>query len=170
MFAAPLIKPFDKIAVWSRYEGAMNAPGLMSVFGVFAALYTGLVLSYERGTPFWHSAAVSLLVLFPGVAAGSDQSTAEGYPLPRLLSTQQPVEAALTYLVHLHLSLIGPVAAAFSAQDAVSDRRRGVGSCRRGRCYVRKGKDQRGGRRCLGETAVFSIRISLLLWGAWNLP
>ena len=56
----------------------MNAPGLMSVFGVFAALYTGLVLSYERGTPFWHSAAVSLLVLFPGVAAGSDQSTAEG--------------------------------------------------------------------------------------------
>jgi len=52
LFAAPLIKPSDKIAVWNRYEGAMNAPGLMSVFGVFAALYTGLVLSYERGTPF----------------------------------------------------------------------------------------------------------------------
>jgi formate-dependent nitrite reductase membrane component NrfD len=50
----------------------MKALGLlMSAFGVFVALYTGLVLSYERGIPFWHSAAVTLLALFIGVAAGS---------------------------------------------------------------------------------------------------
>jgi formate-dependent nitrite reductase membrane component NrfD len=46
LFTAPLIKPLDKIAVWGRDRGVMNALGLlMSAFGVFVALYTGLVLS-----------------------------------------------------------------------------------------------------------------------------
>jgi len=100
----------------------MNALGLlMSAFGVFVALYTGLVLAYERGIPFWHSAAVPLLALFMGVAAGSGL-----YGLLGRVETGKWIAlggglAALTYLIHLHLSLIGPAAAAFSAQGAMSD-------------------------------------------------
>jgi formate-dependent nitrite reductase membrane component NrfD len=110
------------IAVWGRDRRVMKALGLlMSAFGVFVALYTGLVLSYERGIPFWHSAAVTLLALFIGVAAGSGL-----YGLLGRVETGKWIAlgsglAALTYLVHLHLSLIGLVAAAFSAQSAVSD-------------------------------------------------
>ena len=100
----------------------MNALGLlMSAFGVFVALYTGLVLSYEKGIPFWHSAAVPLLALFMGMAAGSGL-----YGLLGRVETEKWIAlgsglAALTYLVHLHLSLTGPVATAFSVQGAMSD-------------------------------------------------
>ena len=109
-------------AAWGRYRWVMNALGLsMSAFGVFVALYAGLVLSYERGIPFWHSAAVPLLALFMGMAAGSGL-----YGLLSRVETGKWIAlgsglAALTYLVHLHLSLIGPVVAAFSAQSAMSD-------------------------------------------------
>jgi formate-dependent nitrite reductase membrane component NrfD len=116
LFTAPLIKPLDKIAAWGRDRGVMNALGLlMSAFGVFVALCTGLVLSHERGIPFWHSAAVPLLALFMGMAAGSGL-----YGLLSRVETGKWIAlgsglAALTCLVHLHLSLTQPVAAAFSA-------------------------------------------------------
>jgi len=109
-------------AAWGRYRWVMNALGLlMSAFGVFVALYAGLVLSYERGIPFWHSAAVPLLALSMGVAAGSGL-----YGLLSRVETGKWIAlgsglAVLTYLVHLHLSLKGPVPAAFSAQGAMSD-------------------------------------------------
>ena len=174
-FTAPLIKPFDKIAVWGRDRRVMNALGLlMSAFGVFVALYTGLVLSYERGIPFWHSAAVPLLALFMGVAAGSGF-----YGLLGRVETGKWIAlgsglAALTCLVHRHLSLIGPEAAAFSAQGAMSDSAALGGVAL---ALVAAAVAMFGRKRpsvavagALAIVAVFLIRISLLLWGAWDFP
>jgi formate-dependent nitrite reductase membrane component NrfD len=149
----------------------MNALGLlMSAFGVFVALYTGLVLSYERGIPFWHSAAAPLLALFMGMAAGSGL-----YGLLGRVETGKWIAlgsglAALTYLVHLHLSLTGPVAAAFSAQGAMSDPAT-LGGVALALAVAMFGK--RPGVAAAGAlaiAAVFLIRMSLLLWGAWDFP
>jgi formate-dependent nitrite reductase membrane component NrfD len=174
LFTAPLIKPLDKIAVWGRDRRMMNALGLlMSAFGVFVALYTGLVLSYERGIPFWHSAAVPLLALFMGMAAGSGL-----YGLLGRVETGKWIAlgsglAALTYLIHLHLSLIGPEAAAFSAQGAMTDPAALGGLA----LALAAAAVAMFGRRpsvavagALAIVAVFLIRISLLLWGAWDFP
>jgi formate-dependent nitrite reductase membrane component NrfD len=174
LFTAPLIKPLDKIAAWGRDRGVMNALGLlMSAFGVFVALYTGLVLSYERGIPFWHSAAVPLLALFMGVAAGSGL-----YGLLGRVETGKWIAlgsglAALTYLVHLHLSLIGPEAAAFSAQGAMSDPAAlgGVALALAAAAVAMFGRRPSVAvAGALVIIAVFLIRMSLLLWGAWDFP
>jgi len=175
LFTAPLIKPFDKIAVWGRDRRVMNALGLlMSAFGVFVALYTGLVLSYERGIPFWHSAAVPLLALFMGVAAGSGL-----YGLLGRVETGKWIAlgsglAALTYLIHLHLSLIGPEAAAFSAQGAMSDPAAlgGVALALAAAAVAMFGRKRPSVAvaGALAIVAVFLIRMSLLLWGAWDFP
>jgi formate-dependent nitrite reductase membrane component NrfD len=175
LFTAPLIKPLDKIAVWGRDRRVMNALGLlMSAFGVFVALYTGLVLSYERGIPFWHSAAVPLPALFMGVVAGSGLYG----PLGRVETGKWIALgsglAALTYLVHLHLSLTGPVAAAFSAQGAMSDPAAigGVALALAAAAVAMFGRKRPSvaAAGALAIAAVFLIRISLLLWGAWNFP
>jgi len=174
LFTAPLIKPLDKIAVWGRDRRVMNALGLlMSAFGVFVALYTGLVLSYERGIPFWHSAAVPLLALFMGVAAGSGL-----YGLLGRVETGKWIAlgsglAALTCLVHRYLSLIGPEAAAFSAQGAMSDPATlgGVALALVAAAVAMFGRRPSvAAAGALAIVAVFLIRISLLLWGAWDFP
>jgi formate-dependent nitrite reductase membrane component NrfD len=175
LFTAPLIKPFDKIAVWGRYMWAMNALGLlMSAFGVFVALYTGLVLAYERGIPFWHSAAVPLLALFMGVAAGSGL-----YGLLGRVETGKWIAlgsglAALTYLIHLHLSLIGPAVTAFSAHGAMSDPAAlgGVALALAAAAVAMFGRKRPSvvAAGALAIVAVFLIRMSLLLWGAWDFP
>jgi formate-dependent nitrite reductase membrane component NrfD len=64
---------------------------------------------------------VPLLALLMGMAAGSGL-----YGLLSRVETGKWIAlgsglATLTYLVHLHLSLTGPVVAAFSAQGAMSD-------------------------------------------------
>jgi formate-dependent nitrite reductase membrane component NrfD len=174
LFTAPLIKPFGKMAVWGRDRRVMNALGLlMSAFGAFVALYTGLVLSYERGIPFWHSAAVPLLALFMGVAAGSGL-----YGLLGRVETGKWIAlgsglAVLTYLVHLHLSMIGPEAAAFSAQGAMSDPAAlgGVALALAAAAVAMFGRRPSvAAAGALAIVAVFLIRMSLLLWGAWNFP
>nr|WP_245521998.1 hypothetical protein [Pyrobaculum neutrophilum] len=122
LFTLPLIKPPDRIAVWGRSRVVMNLLGLsMSLAGAFVAIYTGLAVAYERGIPFWHSAAVPLLALFLGVAAGSGVYGLLGKREAAPWIAAGSGLAALTYLAHLHLSSIGPEAAAYSAQGAMSD-------------------------------------------------
>jgi len=82
--------------------------------------------------------------------------------------------AALTCLVHRHLSLIGPEAAAFSAQGAMSDSAALGGVAL---ALVAAAVAMFGRKRpsvavagALAIVAVFLIRISLLLWGAWGFP
>jgi formate-dependent nitrite reductase membrane component NrfD len=132
------------------------------------------MLSYERDIPFWHSAAVTLLTLFMGVAAGSGL-----YGLLGRIETGKWIAlgsglAALTYLVHLHLSLTGPVVAAFSAQGAMSDPAAlgGVALALVAAAVAMFGR-KRPSVAVAGALviiAVFLIRMSLLLWGAWNFP
>jgi len=174
LFTLPLIKPLDRIAVWGRSKLAMNLLGLLTAaFGVYVALYTGLVLAYERGIPFWHSAAVPLLALFMGVAAGSGL-----YGILGKTETGRWIAAgsgltALTYLIHLHLSSLGPAAAAFSAQGAASDPAALGGVALAALATVAAVFGRRPGVMAAGIlaiAAVFLIRASLLLWGAWDFP
>jgi formate-dependent nitrite reductase membrane component NrfD len=174
LFTLPLIKPLDRIAVWGRSKLAMNLLGLLTAaLGVYVALYTGLVLAYERGIPFWHSAAVPLLALFMGVAAGSGL-----YGILGKTETGRWIAAgsgltALTYLIHLHLSSLGPAAAAFSAQGAASDPAALGGVALAALATVAAVFGRRPGVMAAGilaVAAVFLIRASLLLWGAWDFP
>jgi formate-dependent nitrite reductase membrane component NrfD len=174
LFTLPLIKPLDRIAVWGRSKLAMNLLGLLTAaFGVYVALYTGLVLAYERGIPFWHSAVGPLLALFMGVAAGSGL-----YGILGKTETGRWIAAgsgltALTYLIHLHLSSLGPVAAAFSAQGAASDPAALGGVALAALATVAAVFGRRPGVMAAGIlaiAAVFLIRASLLLWGAWDFP
>jgi len=174
LFTLPLIKPLDRIAFWGRSKLAMNLLGLLTAaFGVYVALYTGLVLAYERGIPFWHSAVVPLLALFMGVAAGSGL-----YGILGKTETGRWIAAgsgliALTYLIHLHLSSLGPVAAAFSAQGAASDPAALGGVALAALATVAAVFGRRPGVMAAGIlaiAAVFLIRASLLLWGAWDFP
>jgi formate-dependent nitrite reductase membrane component NrfD len=174
LFTLPLIKPLDRIAVWGRSKLAMNLLGLLTAaLGVYVALYTGLVLAYERGIPFWHSAAVPLLALFMGVAAGSGL-----YGILGKTETGRWIAAgsgltALTYLIHLHLSSLGPAAAAFSAQGAASDPAALGGVALAALATVAAVFGRRPAVMAAGIlaiAAVFLIRASLLLWGAWDFP
>jgi len=174
LFTLPLIKPLDRIAVWGRSKLAMNLLGLLTAaFGVYVALYTGLVLAYERSIPFWHSAAVPLLALFMGVAAGSGL-----YGILGKTETGRWIAAgsgltALTYLIHLHLSSLGPAAVAFSAQGAASDPAALGGVALAALATVAAVFGRRPGVMAAGIlaiAAVFLIRASLLLWGAWHFP
>lgn len=174
LFTAPLIKPLDKIAVWGRSKIAMNALGLlMSAFGIYVALYTGLVLSYERGIPFWHSAAVPLLALWMGMAAGSGLYSALGRAEAGRWTSLGASLMALTWLLHLHLSSVGPQAAAFSAYGALADPMSitgvvlalgasGVALIKRKPALIVAG--------IAAILAVFLIRAALLSWGAWDFP
>jgi len=174
LFTLPLIKPLDRIAVWGRSKAVMNVLGLlMAAFGIYTALYTGLVLAYERGIPFWHSAAVPLLALFMGLAAGSGL-----YGLLGKVETGRWIAVgggltALTYILHLHLSLQGPAAAAFSAQGVMSDPAALGGVALAALAAVVAAFGKKPGVVAAGVlaiVAVFLIRASLLLWGAWDFP
>jgi formate-dependent nitrite reductase membrane component NrfD len=117
---------------------------------------------------------VTLLTLFIGVAAGSGL-----YGLLGRVETGKWIAlggglAVLTYPVHLHLSLIGLVAAAFSAQGAMSDPAAlgGVALALVAAAVAMFGRKRPSvaAAGALAIVAVFLIRISLLLWGVWDFP
>jgi len=90
--------------------------------GLFVVLYTGLVLAYEGGIPFWHSAATSLITLTMGALGGLS-----AYTIIRPGDTRVTVGLSvallvllIAYLAHLHLSLIRPTAASYSAQATIN--------------------------------------------------
>ncbi len=80
----------------------------------------------------------------------------------------------MTYLVHLHPSLIGPASAAFSAQGAMLDPAAigGVALALAAAAVAMFGrkKPSVAATGALVIIAVFLIRMSLLLWGAWDFP
>lgn len=174
LFTLPLIKPLDRVAIWGRSRVVMNLLGLlMSLFGVFVALYTGLVVAYERGIPFWHSAAVPPVALFLGVAASSGVYGLIGKKETAPWIAAGSGLAALTYLAHLYISSIGPAAAAYSAQGAMSDPITFGGVVLALVATALALSERRAGIVTAGVLAIiatFLIRTSLLLWGAWDFP
>mgnify|MGYP001772661541 CR=1 FL=1 len=174
LFTAPMIRPLARIAVWGRSKAVMNVLGLlMAAFGVFVALYTGLLLAYERGIPFWHSANVPLLTLFMGLAAGSGLYALLGKTEAGRWTAIGSGLTALTYGAHLHLSSLGPSAAVFSAAGAMSDPLTTGGlilalAAAALTAWGKKPALAAGG--ALAIIAVLLIRASLILLGAWEFP
>lgn len=172
LFTLPLIKPLSGIAVWGKSRIAMNTLGvLMSAFGIFAAVYTGLVLAYERGIPFWHSATVPILALFMGIAAGSGVYAMLGRRETAKWTALGSALVVFTWALHLHLSSIGPSAAAFSASGASADPVSLLGAVLALAASAATATNKKyalvgGG--LLAIVAVFLIRLALLSWGAWE--
>ncbi|MCS7107153.1 MAG: polysulfide reductase NrfD [Acidilobaceae archaeon] len=124
LFALFAVLPSLKVPLLSRLSplshssAFMNALGvLMILAGVFVSLYTGLLMSYERGIPFWHSAALPAIALFMGIAGGSSLYAfirpADQRVSFALLSSLALLVAV--YLAHLMVSLLGSPAAHASA-------------------------------------------------------
>lgn len=113
---------FTLLVRFNKSSILVNTVGLIaSLVGIFVATYTGLVLAYERGIPFWHSSVVPLIALLMGLTGGLSI-----YSIIRPLDTRITVTLGLTlliltmaYLIHIHLSLIGPLASRYSAQVAL---------------------------------------------------
>jgi formate-dependent nitrite reductase membrane component NrfD len=62
---------FTALVKLNKKGVATHATGILaSLAGVFVALYTGLLIAYERGIPFWHSGAIPLIALAMGAVGG----------------------------------------------------------------------------------------------------
>lgn len=115
---------FTLLAKYGRQGLIVNLVGVIaSLIGILVALYTGLVLAYERGIPFWHSAIVPIISLLMGIIGG-----ASVYTIIRPSDTRITLTLGVTlllllvaYIAHIHLALIGPRAASYSAQVALEN-------------------------------------------------
>lgn len=92
--------------------------GVAAVLGVFIALYPGQLMAYERGIPFWHNAAMPVIALLMGVAGGTAVFALLLRPVGKPLALAS-LSLVLVYVLHVHLSLIGPRAATVSATAAL---------------------------------------------------
>lgn len=178
LFLLPLLghwaKPLGHIAVWGRSKAAMETLGiLMSAFGIFVAIYTGLVMSYERGIALWHNGVLPLLALFMGVAAGSGLYALFGR---RDVATALSIGSALmllAYLAMLHGAMYGPAAANFSARGILGDSSALAGMALAGLVAVlpvSRNKYAVAAAGALAIIATFLLRAALLTWGAWDFP
>lgn len=163
----------------SRRTATIAVGALASLAGLFVALYTGLLLAYERGIPFWHSAAIPLIALTMGAVGGLS-----AYAIIRPGDTRVTVGLSvallallIAYLAHLHLSLVGPTAASYSAQAALSSVEFIIGivalvlaaalslaTLRIRTPYIPVAAAT------LAIISIFTLRLALLNSGAWELP
>jgi len=166
-----------RMGSWKAATIAVGA--LTSLAGLFVALYTGLVLAYERGIPFWHSAAIPLIALIMGAIGGLSV-----YSIIRPGDTRIVLSLGIAslvllvaYLVHIHLSLVGPVASRYSAQAALSTLEFIIGivtliltailsfaALKTRTPYLPVAAAT------LAIISIFTLRLALLNAGAWELP
>jgi formate-dependent nitrite reductase membrane component NrfD len=103
---------------------AVKVVGLIaSLAGIFVATYTGLVLSYERGIPFWHSAAIPIIGLLMGAIGGLSAYSIirpGDVRITSSLGVAMLLQAAI-FSIHIHLSSIGPAVAKYSAEVALAN-------------------------------------------------
>ena len=75
----PRLVPFAEFfTLWSRHYDIFDFPalkrviiGAMTIFGLFAPLYSAIFLMYEHGVPVWNSPAQALIFLGTGLAKGA---------------------------------------------------------------------------------------------------
>jgi formate-dependent nitrite reductase membrane component NrfD len=159
---------------------ATHATGILaSLAGVFVALYTGLLIAYERGIPFWHSGVIPLIALAMGAVGGLSV-----YSIIRPLDTRVTFSLgiallllALTYIIHIHVSLQGPLASIYSAQTALGSTvfKAGilaaiVGGLLGIATLKVKSKYLPIAIAVLGLLSILALRHVLLASGAWELP
>jgi formate-dependent nitrite reductase membrane component NrfD len=159
---------------------AAHAAGIVaSLAGIFVALYTGLLLAYERGIPFWHSGAIPLIALAMGAVGGLSV-----YSIIRPLDTRVTFSLGialllltLTYMIHIHVSLQGPLASTYSAQAALGSLAFKAGILAAiiggllGIATLKvKSKYLPIAIAILGLLSILALRHVLLASGAWELP
>ena len=171
---------FTVLVKLNRKGVATHAIGIMaSLVGIFVALYTGLLIAYERGIPFWHSGIVPIIALTMGVVGGLS-----AYSIIRPLDTRMTFSLgvallilALTYIIHVHISLQGPLASSYSAQVvlgsiafqvgiliAVIGGILGISTLKIKSRYISVAIA------VLGLISILALRYALLASGAWELP
>ncbi len=171
---------FTLLVKFGKSSAITNVVGLVaSITGIFVAVYTGLVLAYERGIPFWHSSVVPLIALTMGVVGGLS-----AYAVIRPLDARITVSLGITllilvlaYVIHIHLSLIGPIASKYSAQIALGNPAFIAGVIIAliggvlGLLTVKFKKPQVSYiMAVMGITSILLLRYILLSSGAWELP
>ncbi len=171
---------FTVLLMLNKSGVPVKAVGLIaSLAGIFVATYTGLVLSYERGIPFWHSAAIPLLGLLMGAIGGLSAYSIirpVDVRITSSLGVAMLLQAAV-FLIHLHLSSIGPAVAKYSAAVALASPvfttgillsviggLLGMSTLRLRSRYVALTVA------ALGLLAIATLRYILLAAGAWEFP
>jgi formate-dependent nitrite reductase membrane component NrfD len=171
---------FTVLLMLGKSGVAAKAIGLIaSLAGIFVATYTGLVLSYERGIPFWHSAIIPMLGLLMGVTGGlsaysiirpGDLRITSSLGVAMLLN-------AAAFLIHIHLSSIGPAAAKYSAGVALTSPVfmlgilvSVVGGLLGMSTFRLRSHYAAVTAAVLGLLAIATLRYTLLASGAWEFP
>ncbi len=171
---------FTVLVKLNRRNLATHTIGIVaSLIGIFVALYTGLVISYERGIPFWHSAIVPIISLTMGIVGGFSV-----YSIIRPLDTRITfslgvalLALTLTYLIHIHLALHSSRALSYSAQIMIGSVAFQVGilativggllgiiTLKTKTRYIPVVAS------ALGLISILVLRHALLASGAWELP
>ncbi|MCX8195578.1 MAG: polysulfide reductase NrfD [Acidilobaceae archaeon] len=173
----PLIGRLSPLAANSAL---MNAVGILMVLaGAFVALYTGLLMSYERGIPFWHSAAIPAIAFLMGLTGGSSLYSLIT-PQDRRVSLALISSLSLLlviYLAHLLISLLGSPAANVSAKTVLDSGLFQVSLLLALLAIVGLAANLYFRTRyipivagLIGIFVIFALRLLLLEAGAWELP
>lgn len=173
----PLIGRLSPLAANSAL---MNAVGILMVLaGAFVALYTGLLMSYERGIPFWHSAAIPAIAFLMGLTGGSSLYSLIT-PQDRRVSLALISSLSLLlviYLAHLLVSLLGSPAANVSAKTVLDSGLFQVSLLLALLAIVGLAANFYFRTRyipivagLIGIFVIFALRLLLLEAGAWELP
>ncbi len=86
---------FTILVKFSKSPAITNVVGLVSsIIGVFVAVYTGLVLAYERRISFWHSSVAPLIVLTMGL-----YEVYQAYAVIRTLDARITVSLGITNIL-----------------------------------------------------------------------
>jgi formate-dependent nitrite reductase membrane component NrfD len=171
---------FTALVKLNKKGVATHATGILaSLAGVFVALYTGLLIAYERGIPFWHSGAIPLIALAMGAVGGlSVYSIIRPQDIRITLSLGVALLLlALTYVIHIHISLQGSLASNYSAQvvlGSIAFQTGIIATIIGGLLSIATLKIRSKYLpiviAILGLISILTLRYALLTSGAWELP
>lgn len=172
--------PLSVLANLAEKRSLMNLIGIVIVAsGVFVSMYTGLLISYERGIAFWHSAAMPLIGLFMGIVGGSAVFALlrpDDWRISASLSASLFLLVA-SFLSHLMVSLYGTPATYEAASSILSS---GlfqatlvlsiVAIVTSGLNVFYKNRYLIAVAAIIGLASIFVIRLFILSYGAWEYP
>lgn len=172
--------PLSMLAALSGNKTIMNLLGaLMIASGIFVSLYTGLLISYERGIAFWHSAAMPLIGLLMGAVGGTSLFALIRPSDSRVAATLSASLFLLlvSFLSHLMVSLYGTPATHEAASSILASGLfqatavlAAVGVVASGLSAIYKNKYLVMISGIIGILSIFVIRTLLLSHGAWEYP
>jgi len=151
---------------------------LASATGIFVSIYPGLLLSYERGIPFWHGCALPVSSLLMGLVGGSSVYMLLR-PLDRRISIvygTSLIALLIVYLIHIYFIWIYPLGSytielmlrdpVFTTGMAISF----IGGFLGLTPLTNKNKFMSLVIAVIGLVSIFILRYMLLKYGAWEYP